>query len=164
MLGTDTPRCDGFPRELSQCGTTWGEISRDCDCIMMNWKENDVMVGFHPRYNPDGLSQDPTECLNRTVPYTDNRGKDAGISLVRFPFADIWVEYGYDQPQNRGMHWYLAFPDSTLPVNWGAYNQNQIAEFFLTEGYSEGFGVEGEIPGLDCDCPLSADTCRFLDE
>ena len=166
LLGTDSPRCDGIPRDLGQCGTTWEEISRDCDCIMMNWKENDVMVGFHPRYNLDGLSQDPSECLNRTVPFTDNRGKGAGISLVRFPFSDIWVEYGYDQPVNRGMHWYLAFPDKTLPVNWGAYNQNQMAEFFDTDGYSKGPDpdIEWKIQNLDCDCPLSAGNCRFLEE
>lgn len=144
--------------DLAQCGTDWEGISRDCDCINLYWKAKGVMTGFYPRFDVDGLSPECTQFHG--APLIDNRRGGAGFSYVRFPFSDVWVSYGYPQPVNRGMHWYLAFSDSRLPLNWAAYSQNQMAEFFESEGYSA--LPQGEYPVPDCPCPVSPEGCRFL--
>lgn len=158
LLGSDSNRCDGWPQRLEECGQGWEEISRDCDCITLYLEDRDVMTGFYPRFDIDGLS--PTCVSPHTLPPIDNRAKGAGFSFVRFPFADVWVSYGYPEAVNRGMHWYLAFSDSTQPVNWAKYSQEQMAEFFDTGAYA---GLRPpEVPCVDCPCPVAPETCRFL--
>ena len=59
LLGSEENVCDGLPRSLEECGDSWAEISRDCDCMTMHWAQKDVMVGYHfpgsPRYDLDGF-------------------------------------------------------------------------------------------------------------
>ncbi len=161
LLGSESPHCDGYPGNLSECGTLWEDISKDCDCINLFWKQKDVMTGFStlskPRYNLDGLSPNTAECQNHTIPAVNNRHKGAGLSVIRFPYTSVWINFGHDEPVNRGMHWYMVGYNPEEQFRWGQYTQNQMAEFFITDGYSL-----QEPLDLDCPCPLDAETCRFI--
>ena len=182
LLGSESNQCDGWPRQLSECGNSWEEMSRDCDCINLLWKNKDVMVGNHkdcdcfdpeeervfpeatscvdePRYDVDGFTQGTSmECNPHTTPLVDNRGQGAGYSYIRFPYSNDCCSHGYVEPVNRGMHWLMAaFYNPEIPVDWATYYRNQMAEYFDTKGYSEGIS-----PEPDCPCPIESETCRFL--
>jgi len=183
LMGSESNQCDGWPRDLGACGSTWEEISRDCDCIQLHWQSRDVMVGNYkdcdcvspdsevsgcrderscvdePRYDVDGFTEGLSmECNPHTAPLIDNRDRGAGYSYIRFPYSNDCVSHLYVDPVNRGMHWLLAaFYNPEIPVDWSAYYQNQMAEFFDAEGYAD-----EETPEPDCPCPVEPGTCRFL--
>ena len=52
-----------------------------------------------------------------------------------------------------------SFYNTEITTNWSKYYQNQMAEYFLTEGFAND-------PALDIDCSCDAfrgkETCRFL--
>ncbi|MBK7977159.1 MAG: hypothetical protein IPK07_29135 [Deltaproteobacteria bacterium] len=53
---------------------------------------------------------------------------------------------------NKGEHWFMAFSDWTIPLNWGIYAQNQIATFF---------DHDGTEPPFDCACPATNASCAL---
>jgi len=157
LMGGESNVCDGRPANLDECPAEWDAL--DCDCVNMHWMNKEVMIGFYPRYDVDGVS--PTCSESHAAEPIDNRGKGAGYSMVRFPFSDVWVDYPYGGPTNRGMHWYLAFSNPDLPINWAMYSQNRMADFFDRDGYSDvGPGENPHEP--DCPCPVIEDTCPWL--
>ena len=159
LMGGKSNVCDGRPATLDECPAEWDALARDCDCVNMHWMEKEVMIGFYPRYDVDGVS--PTCSQIHTTEPIDNRGKGAGFSMVRFPFSDVWVDYPYGEPTNRGMHWYLAFSNPDLPINWAMYSQNRMADFFDHDGYSQVWPPEAP-PKPDCPCPVTEETCPWL--
>ena len=78
------------------------------------------------------------------------------MAAVRFPFANQDVIEG-GRLVNKGEHWYLAFRDPTIPVDWATYSQNQIATFF---------DRGGREPPVDCPCGFleSGEPCPNLPE
>ncbi len=158
LLGTVSNTCDGLPERLQDCGSRLSDVIEDCDCVNLYLKHHDVMTGFYPRFDIDGLS---SECQSpHTLGVIDNRSRGAGFSYVRFPFTDVFISFGYQAPVNRGMHWFLAFSDSTQPLNWAMYSQEQMAEFFDTRAYAT--LPPGEFLEVDCQCPVRVETCRYL--
>jgi hypothetical protein len=119
----------------------------------MYWVRNDVMVGNYfvgePRYDLDGFADGVSpECNPRTSPLIDNRDQGAGYSYVRFPYSFVWCDYNYLEPTNRGMHWLMAsFVNPDIATNWSAYYQNQMADYFDTEGFAD-----DPSPEPDCSC------------
>lgn len=165
LFGSASNECDGWPRSLDACGSTWEEISRDCDCMNMHWVLHDVMVGNYfvgePRYDLDGLADGVSpECDPHTSPLIDNRDRGAGYSYVRFPYSYVWCDYNYVEPANRGMHWLMAsFVNPDIATNWSAYYQNQMADYFDTEGFAA-----DPDPQPDCTCAgfRGEEPCPYL--
>ena len=50
-----------------------------------------------------------------------------------------------------------AFLNVEMPTDWASYYQNQMAEFFDTDGFAG-----DPAPQPDCTCPIEPETCRFL--
>lgn len=180
LLGSDANVCDGRPRSLGECGENWAEISRDCDCINLYWKSKDVMIGNYldcaclgaaggagpgegcedlPRYDLDGFGDGVSPaCDPHPLPLIDNRGRGAGYSYVRFPYSHDCCSHGYLEPVNRGMHWLMAaFYNPGIATDWAAYYQNQMAEYYDTDAHAA-----ESSPEVDCACPFTPETCRFL--
>jgi len=131
----------------------------------MHWVANDLMVGNHldeaPRFDPDGLADGVSPaCAPTTSPLIDNRHLGAGYSYVRFPYSNVWCDYGYLEPVNRGMHWLMAsFYNPHIATNWSAYYQNQMADYFETEGFAD-----DPAPNPDCSCASfrGEEACPYL--
>jgi len=165
LLGSESNVCDGKPRRLEDCGQSWEEISRDCDCINMHYVQNDVMVGNYfvnePRYDLDGFADGVSpECSPRTTPLIDNRDQGAGYSYVRHPYSYVWCDFNYVEPANRGMHWLMAsFVNPDIATNWSAYYQAQMADYFDTEGFED-----DPSPEPDCSCAAfrGEEPCPYL--
>ncbi|MFN7955894.1 MAG: Ig-like domain-containing protein [bacterium] len=148
LFGSVDDRCDGSPRTLEECGA---DLTSDCDCVNLTLAAKEVMLGFdeppeHPRYDIDGR-----EHCGGLGPLAAHHGA-SGYSAVRYPFASQPVREADGSLVNKGEHWFMAFSDWTIPVNWGIYAQNQIAAFFDHDG--------GEPP-VDCACPATNHSCEL---
>lgn len=165
LFGSESNRCDAYPRTLAECGGGWEDVQKDCDCINLYYRDNFAMIGNHtveaPRFDLDGFADGVSSACNpHSVPPVDNRELGAGWSYVRFPYSNVNCEHNYIERINRGMHWLMAsFYNTEITTNWSKYYQNQMAEYFLTEGFAND-------PALDIDCSCDAfrgkETCRFL--
>ncbi len=148
LFGANEGRCDGVPRTLEACGA---ELTDDCDCVNLALAAREVMLGFdeppnHPRYDID----DRQSCRG-LGPLPAQRGAN-GFSAVRYPFASQPVREADGSLVNKGEHWFMAFSDWTIPVNWGIYAQNQIATYF---------DRNGREPPVDCACPATNHSCEL---
>lgn len=148
LFGGTSNRCDGEPRALADCN---GDLTSDCDCVNLALASREVMLGFdeppeHPRYDID----DRTSC-GGLGPLPVQRGP-SGYSAVRYPFASQVVRESDGTLVNKGEHWFMAFSDWTIPLNWGIYAQNQIATFF---------DHDGTEPPFDCACPATNASCAL---